>query len=660
VAFSADVVSADVAAVAAALPHYDVGAELGHGGWGIVLSGRHRQLDRQVAIKQLPAAFAAEESVRRRFFVEAKLMASLDHPHIVPVYDFVEQDGLCLLVLELLPGGTVWSRFTSDGFTPTAAAAIGLACLAGLQAAHAKNFLHRDIKPENLMFSANGVLKVTDFGIAKMIGGEETLATRAGEVIGTPAYIAPEQARGGALSPATDIYAVATMLYELFSGVLPFADDGDPMTLLFRHAFESPDPLRDKAPQLPRPITEVVMAGLATDPLMRPASAEQFGLSLARACTTSWGPGWLAAEATPVMGAGSLVAATETTGGQPTPRSGYTAPATVMAGALGSIPPPPAADGSIPPPPGAPPRTPGATTATPTTPAVPAAPAVHPLVTVHAGGPALAQVGEPVDELVPLRDVVVPPPAARWPFLAAAVLLVATVLLAFAGLGSPTRGGTLAAGEVSVAGLDPTTGQTIPLNLSKPVPVTVGPSGPQADAVTLGLSMLGHQVTSGSAELAPGATRDASVDLGGHYFLSGAFTGTLTLLAHGTAVAHESFGVHTGQSGAASVAGVVPFVLLLFVAAYAESLLRSMRRGKRKISGPVGLTVVGALLGLDLVGLAWVLTKHEPTVTALIVCVLLGAGTGFVAALGATRLGRQRLFQRAQRRERRQGRLVAT
>jgi len=247
-------VSLDQQAVIDALPAYEIGGELGRGGWGVVLAGRHRQLGRDVAIKQLPRAFAVDETIRSRFTVEARLLASLDHPHIVPVYDFVEQDGLCLLVMELLPGGTVWSRFTSDGFTASGACAVVLACLSGLQAAHGRRVLHRDIKPENLMFSGTGALKVTDFGIAKVVGGEETMATRAGEVVGTPAYIAPEQARGGDLSPATDVYAVATMLYELLSGQLPFEDDGDGMALMFKHAFEQPEPLLDKAPTVPAPV----------------------------------------------------------------------------------------------------------------------------------------------------------------------------------------------------------------------------------------------------------------------------------------------------------------------------------------------------------------------------------------------------------------------
>ena len=274
-----------------ALPNYEVGAELGRGGWGVVLAGRHRQLGRDVAIKQLPRAFAADAVVRARFVDEARLLASLDHPHIVPIYDFVEQDGLCLLVMEQLPGGTLWSRFATDGFTPPAAAAAVLATIAGLQAAHDHHILHRDVKPENLMFSASGALKVTDFGIAKVVGGEGTMATRAGEVVGTPAYIAPEQARGAALSPATDVYAVATMFYELLSGQLPFDDDADAMALLFKHAFEPPTPLLERAPFVPEPVAVVVMRGLATDPADRYDTAEAFGLAIAEACTEAWGPG---------------------------------------------------------------------------------------------------------------------------------------------------------------------------------------------------------------------------------------------------------------------------------------------------------------------------------------------------------------------------------
>ena len=294
-----------------ALPAYDIGEELGQGGMGVVVSGQHRQLGRRVAIKQLPEAFAADPAVRRRFTAEAQVLASLDHPHVVPVYDFVEREGICLLVMELLPGGTLRSRVAAGGCTAPYAVAVSLACLSGLSAAHRRGILHRDVKPENMLFAASGVLKVTDFGIAKVIGGPGTVLTRVGDVVGTPAYIAPEQVRGGKLSPATDVYALATMLYELLAGVFPFSTEteGDELALLFKHAYEKPVPLRDVAPGIPDPVAAVVMRGLATEPADRFETAEAFGVALAEAATQAWGPGWLAAEQVPIMDAGPMIGA---------------------------------------------------------------------------------------------------------------------------------------------------------------------------------------------------------------------------------------------------------------------------------------------------------------------------------------------------------------
>jgi serine/threonine protein kinase len=291
-----------------ALPAYDIGEELGQGGMGVVVSGQHRQLDRRVAIKQLPVAFAADPEVRRRFLSEARLLASLDHPHVVPVYDFVDRDDICLLVMEFLPGGTLRSRVTAaGGFTAPHAVAVSLACLSGLSAAHRRGVLHRDVKPENMLFTASEVLKVADFGIAKVLGGPGTVVTRRGDVIGTPAYIAPEQVRGEALSPATDVYAVATMLYELLAGVLPFPGVEEDMALLFKHAYEKPVPLGDVAPDVPPAVAAVVMRGLATESADRFATAESFGTALAEAGTQAWGEGWMSAEQVPIMDAGPII-----------------------------------------------------------------------------------------------------------------------------------------------------------------------------------------------------------------------------------------------------------------------------------------------------------------------------------------------------------------
>ncbi|MFE5287028.1 protein kinase [Nocardia sp. NPDC056611] len=315
---------ADVARVRAALPGYEIGGQIGRGGCGVVLAGVHRGLHRRVAIKQIPPHFADDMQVRRRFVDEARMMAALDHPHVVPVYDYIEHDDLCLLVLEYLPGGTVENRFITAGFEATAAVAVALSCAAGLDAAHRSGILHRDVKPSNLMFAANGALKLTDFGIAKIVGGEDTLVTKAGEIIGTPSYIAPEQVRGQGLSPATDVYALATMLYQLLSGVLPFPTGSDALALLFAHAYSDPVPLTEVAPFVPHPIAEAVMRGLASDPAERYDTAETFGIAIAETAAHLWGTNWLTPVGIPVIGADTIIAAA--TGGPRGPAGPHTPP----------------------------------------------------------------------------------------------------------------------------------------------------------------------------------------------------------------------------------------------------------------------------------------------------------------------------------------------
>src|SRR4051794_29565417 len=299
----------DQDAVAAALPLYEVEGELGHGAWGVVLAGRHRQLGRDVAIKQLPRSFANDPAVRSRFIAEARLLASLEHPHVVPLYDFVEHDGLCLLVMERLTGGTLWSRARAGNVTPESSCAVTLATLSALHYAHQRGVLHRDVKPENLMFSSKGDLKVTDFGIAKVVGGAATVATRAGDVLGTPAYMAPEQAMGEELSPATDIYAVGTVLYELLSGTLPFPEDSNPITMLYRHVHEDPKPLLDVAPHVPPKLAEITQRALARNPADRYEDAEAYAVALADAASQTWGPGWLPGSGMTVSTSGSVLSA---------------------------------------------------------------------------------------------------------------------------------------------------------------------------------------------------------------------------------------------------------------------------------------------------------------------------------------------------------------
>ena len=612
--------------VAAALPAYDIGGEIGRGAWGVVLAGRHRQLERHVAIKQLPASFAADPTVRARFTAEARLLASLDHPHVVPVYDFVQRDELCVLVMEMLPGGTVWSRFTSTGFSAPSAVAVALACAAGLKAAHDQGILHRDIKPENLMFGARGALKVTDFGIAKMVGGGETLSTRAGEVIGTPAYMAPEQARGGVLSPATDIYALSTMLYELLAGVLPFPDDADAMALLFRHAFETPVPLEQVAPAVPAAVVSVVMRGLATEPSERFVSAEDFALALASAGRTQWGPDWLLAANVPVLGANKVTSAATAA-----------APATVRAAPAGTVPgaprtaPMPAPPGSNPPPPGSIPPPPGTIPRAETM--------VRPVAPVRAPGVALSNVA--AADLVPVQNLV--PPRAVVPGAVAALLALAAVLVALLGLSGPSRGGTLPARRVLVDGHSAAVGARASIDLTKPIAVRVT-DAPRADHVQLSLYVLGVSARSASAPARRvGTTVTATLPaLGGQYIFGGTFTARVTLLRQGRSVGTRQLGLRTTQPAPASALAVLDALLLLFSLAYVESFLRTLRRSRVRSSAVVGAPAAAAVVAVGVIGAAWILLGREPTVPTGVASIVLAVAAGIAAVVAARRIGRRR------------------
>ncbi|WP_102146045.1 serine/threonine-protein kinase [Mycobacterium hubeiense] len=600
--------------IRAALPGYDVGQQIGKGGCGVVLSGMHLRLQRPVAIKQIPPQFADDAAVRRRFVTEAQLMAAIDHPHVVPVYDYIEQGDLCLLVMEYLPGGTVADRFANDGFDATSAMAVALACAAGLEAAHRHGVLHRDVKPSNLMFARGGTVKLTDFGIAKIVGGDDTLVTRAGEVVGTPSYIAPEQARGQQLSPATDVYALATMLYQLLSGVLPFPPGEDSMATLFMHAFEQPTPLTEAAPAVPEPIAEVVMRGLATDPTERFGTAESFGVALAEPAADCWGANWLAPVGIPVIGADTIVAAATGTS-HPSKTTGTPRQTTTMR--------------AVPP---------GLHTA-PTRRVRPAQPMPRPRVE-------LADVGRndvaPVQKVVKFRSP-------RVPFVIAAVLGLIAIALALVGLGSPPRGGDLQPGTVTVAGLDPTTVDRVEVDMTKPIPVTV--TGVPGDTAALALDVLGTSLGRHQAPFIPGApglTAEVPSPVN-PYVLAGNVTAELRVLSGETPTATYRFGIRTTQPGLTTAVAVATVVLTLFAAAYVESYIRVLRRGRSRFSGSFGLPLSAAALAVAVVAAVWILLGREPTMATVIGCAAAAAAAGIAATIGAMRIGRKYRYRRSRR-----------
>ncbi|MGA2521962.1 MAG: serine/threonine-protein kinase [Acidimicrobiales bacterium] len=582
----------------AALPGYEVGAELGRGAFGVVLAGRHRQLGREVAIKLLSPGLVSNDVVRARFLSEAQVLASIDHPHIVPVYDYVEHDDACILVMERLAGGTVWRRFVDRGFDQPTACAVALVACSGLNGAHRHGVLHRDMKPENMLFGADGVLKVTDFGIARVLGDDDALATRQGELLGTPAYMAPEQASGVDLGPPTDVYAGGVMLYELLSGRLPYPEEGGSLAIVLRHVNEDPSPLGDVAPAVPAHLADVVMKAIARDPAARFESAEEFGIALGQAASASWGDGWL-----------------ERTG------VGLREPGPILASAQ------------------------HATASTHPNGAAPPA-VVRPAIEIHTGG--AAGTGLVLSDLMPLRRApVTPPPFPRRLAWAAAAVAFVALVVGLLGLGGSSPTPTLGRGWVVVAGHDPAAGGRVPINLDRQIPVVVDtvPSGVgRPEGVRLTLSLGGVDVVrSASLPLVRhGTSFSTSLDASaGRYIVGGKLAATLQVSGSKGSV-RDSFGVDSTRSPFGTFLGVVAIVLLLFAVAYTESLLRSLRRGRRRdnrTAAVIGLVVVGAVAGGTAGLWGWMLGIAVPSTFSLVLTAVLGAVAGVLTGLAGRQVG---------------------
>ena len=283
--------------LATALPAYEIGAVLGRGSFAVVYAARHRRLDREVAIKRLSPVLLVEADARERFAAEARLLASLDHPHIVRVHDYVEEEDVCAFVMERLRGGTLGDRIARGPVAHPWAIAVMLGALHGLEHAHRQGVLHRDVKPENLLFGDASQVKVADFGIAKVVGAQGARLTATAAAIGTPAYMAPEQVTrsAGPLSSATDVWAAGAVLYEILAGQPPFPLTGDLGDVLFRRVTEDVPALQEVAPDLAPELAEVVMQALRRDPAERYATPGMFAAALEPAADRTLATGGLAA-----------------------------------------------------------------------------------------------------------------------------------------------------------------------------------------------------------------------------------------------------------------------------------------------------------------------------------------------------------------------------
>jgi eukaryotic-like serine/threonine-protein kinase len=255
---------------------YTVERTLGRGGMATVELAHDTELDRRVAVKRLFASLADDAIFRRRFLREARMAAALSHPNLVAVFDVGDEDGLPFIVMEYVDGETLADLMQRTGpLPPDRAVDLLLQVCAGLQHAHAAGLVHRDIKPQNLLVRSDGTVKIADFGIARTL--QATQLTQVGTVLGTAAYLAPEQAVGEQVTAAADIYSLGAVGYELLSGRTPYE-----FTSLADLSLQQREP---PAPPLgvSADLAGLILRCLAFNPADRPHSAAALAHELAQA-----------------------------------------------------------------------------------------------------------------------------------------------------------------------------------------------------------------------------------------------------------------------------------------------------------------------------------------------------------------------------------------
>jgi serine/threonine-protein kinase len=265
---------------------YRLGERIARGGMSTVYRGTDLRLDRPVAIKVMDPQLAADPAFRRRFEREARSAARLDHPGVVDVHDQGSHDDgsgqpMLFLVMELVDGGTLRDVLRQRRTLPVAEAlAVLEPVLSGLAAAHRLGLVHRDVKPENVLISQSGSVKVADFGL--VTAAAEAGVSTAGMIMGTVAYLSPEQVTTGAADPRSDVYAAGILLYEMLTGVPPYQGE-TALSVAYRHVNDSVPPPSARAPQVPTEIDELVECATHRDPGSRPKDAAALAERLRRA-----------------------------------------------------------------------------------------------------------------------------------------------------------------------------------------------------------------------------------------------------------------------------------------------------------------------------------------------------------------------------------------
>ena len=311
---------------------YEILSEIGRGGMATVYLARQSELGRDVALKELSAFHARDPMIASRFVRESRVAASLSHPNIVMVHDFFQEGAIPYIAMEYLERGSLRSYVKRLALPQIAGVLEGV--LAGLAQAEAAGIVHRDLKPENLLVSSDGGVKIADFGIAKAqraIGGAALTAT--GSTVGTPTYMAPEQAMARDIGPWTDLYSVGVIAYEMLCGRVPFPDEEEPMAVLLHHINDPPPPLRSLDPRIDPRLAQWTERLLVKEPSQRTQSAHEAWDALEEILIDTLGARWrrnarLLSRVETVETPDPLTPAPfESTHSTPTPQPGQAAPA---------------------------------------------------------------------------------------------------------------------------------------------------------------------------------------------------------------------------------------------------------------------------------------------------------------------------------------------
>ena len=271
---------------------YRVESLIATGGMATVYLGTDTRLDRTVALKIMHAELANDEDFVRRFVGEARSVARLSHPNVVGVYDQGADGRMLYLAMEYVPGRNLRDLLNERGrLRPAEALDIMDGLLAGLGAAHAAGLVHRDVKPENVLLTTNGAVKVADFGLARMLAAGSH--TKTGMLIGTAAYLAPEQVSRGTADARTDVYAAGILLFEMLTGVQPHTAD-TPLAVAYKHVNEVVPAPSEVVPGIPPALDDLVIRATSRDPALRPADGGQFlrALTEVRPALPAQGPAY--------------------------------------------------------------------------------------------------------------------------------------------------------------------------------------------------------------------------------------------------------------------------------------------------------------------------------------------------------------------------------